>query len=147
MLNTPSPPPAHASIPHRCSVPPQISPSGSAYKLVCYYTNWSQYREGDGSCFPDAIDHFLCTHIIYSFANISNNEIDTWEWNDVTLYGTLNALKTRWGHKLARRGEEGQVARLVPEQDILVQEGSDPRTLLEKDCGGPWLHGEGTLGG
>ncbi|XP_050003834.1 chitinase-3-like protein 1 isoform X2 [Alexandromys fortis] len=67
----------------------------SAYKLVCYYTSWSQYREGDGSCFPDAIDHLLCTHIIYSFANISNNEIDTWEWNDVTLYGTLNALKTR----------------------------------------------------
>ncbi|XP_051003382.1 chitinase-3-like protein 1 [Acomys russatus] len=67
----------------------------SAYKLVCYYTNWSQYREGGGSCFPDAIDRSLCTHIIYSFANISNNEIDTWEWNDVTLYGTLNALKTR----------------------------------------------------
>ncbi|XP_069897885.1 chitinase-3-like protein 1 isoform X2 [Dipodomys merriami] len=67
----------------------------SAYKLVCYYTNWSQYREGDGSCFPDAIDHRLCTHIIYSFANISNDEIDIWEWNDVTLYGTLNSLKTR----------------------------------------------------
>ncbi|KAM6165218.1 chitinase-3-like protein 1 [Erethizon dorsatum] len=66
-----------------------------AYKLVCYYTNWSQYREGDGSCFPDAIDPFLCTHIIYSFANISNDEIDTWEWNDVTLYGTLNSLKNR----------------------------------------------------
>ncbi|KAB1258854.1 Chitinase-3-like protein 1 [Camelus dromedarius] len=66
-----------------------------AYKLVCYYTSWSQYREGDGSCFPDAIDPFLCTHIIYSFANISNNEIDTWEWNDVTLYNTLNALKSR----------------------------------------------------
>lgn len=65
----------------------------------------------------------------------------------MTLYGTLNALKTRWGHKLARRGEEGQVAQLVPEQDILVQGGSDPRTLLEKDCGGPWLQGEGTLGG
>ncbi|XP_062970508.1 chitinase-3-like protein 1 [Cynocephalus volans] len=67
----------------------------SAYKLVCYYTSWSQYREGDGSCFPDAIDPFLCTHIVYSFANISNNEIDTWEWNDVTLYDTLNALKNR----------------------------------------------------
>ncbi|XP_023564402.1 chitinase-3-like protein 1 [Octodon degus] len=66
-----------------------------AYKLVCYYTSWSQYREGDGSCFPDAIDPFLCTHIIYSFANISNNEIDTWEWNDVELYGTLNSLKSR----------------------------------------------------
>nr|XP_017523263.1 chitinase-3-like protein 1 [Manis javanica] len=69
--------------------------SCSAYKLVCYYTSWSQYREGDGSCFPDAIDPFLCTHVIYSFANISNDEIDTWEWNDVTLYDTLNTLKDR----------------------------------------------------
>ncbi|KAF7487045.1 chitinase-3-like protein 1 [Marmota monax] len=66
-----------------------------AYKLVCYYTNWSQYREGDGSCFPDAIGPSLCTHIIYSFANISNNEIDIFEWNDETLYGMLNALKIR----------------------------------------------------
>lgn len=69
--------------------------SCSAYKLVCYYTSWSQYREGNGSCIPDDIDHSLCTHIIYSFANISNNKISTWEWNDVSLYGTLNALKTR----------------------------------------------------
>ncbi|KAK2497790.1 hypothetical protein MC885_017828 [Smutsia gigantea] len=69
--------------------------TGSAYKLVCYYTSWSQYREGDGSCFPDAIDPFLCTHVVYSFANISNDEIDTWEWNDVTLYDTLNTLKDR----------------------------------------------------
>ncbi|XP_004375324.1 chitinase-3-like protein 1 isoform X1 [Trichechus manatus latirostris] len=67
----------------------------SAYKLVCYYTSWSQYRKGDASCFPDNIDPFLCTHVIYSFANISNNEIDTWEWNDVTLYDTLNSLKNR----------------------------------------------------
>lgn len=75
---------------------PTPDPSlGSAYKLVCYYTSWSQYREGDGSCFPDAIDPFLCTHVIYSFANISNDEIDTWEWNDVTLYDTLNTLKDR----------------------------------------------------
>ena len=72
--------------------------SGAAYKLICYYTSWSQYREGDGSCFPDAIDPFLCTHVIYSFANISNNEINTWEWNDVTLYDTLNMLKNRLGH-------------------------------------------------
>lgn len=67
----------------------------SAYKLVCYYTNWSQYREGEGRCLPDAISRFLCTHIIYSFANISDNELDTWEWNDATLYGMLNAHKTR----------------------------------------------------
>lgn len=77
---------------------PLNSSSGAAYKLVCYYTSWSQYREGDGSCFPDAVDPLLCTHIIYSFANISDNEIDTWEWNDETLYGTLNSLKSRSGH-------------------------------------------------
>lgn len=69
--------------------------SCSAYKLVCYYASWSQYREGNGSCFPDTIHHSPCTHIIYSFANISNNQIGTWEWNDVSLYGMLNALKTR----------------------------------------------------
>ncbi|KAM9000808.1 chitinase-3-like protein 1 [Sarcophilus harrisii] len=66
-----------------------------AYKLVCYYTSWSQYRDGDAACLPDNIDANLCTHVIYSFANISNNQIDTWEWNDVTLYETLNDLKQR----------------------------------------------------
>ncbi|XP_016285570.1 chitinase-3-like protein 1 isoform X1 [Monodelphis domestica] len=66
-----------------------------AYKLVCYYTSWSQYRDGDAKCLPDNIDANLCTHVIYSFANISNNQIDTWEWNDVTLYETLNELKQR----------------------------------------------------
>ncbi|XP_004685323.1 PREDICTED: chitinase-3-like protein 1 [Condylura cristata] len=69
--------------------------SCSTYKLVCYYTSWAQYRKGEGSCFPDAVDPFLCTHVIYSFANISNNELDTWEWDDVTLYSTLNALRNR----------------------------------------------------
>ncbi|XP_055000672.1 chitinase-3-like protein 1 [Sorex araneus] len=69
--------------------------SCSAYKLACYYTNWSQYRPGEGSCLPDAIDPSLCTHLIYSFANISNNEIDIWEWNDETLYESLNRLKAR----------------------------------------------------
>lgn len=85
--------------------PPQTSSPGSASKLVCYYTNWAQYRDGLGSCLPDAIDPFLCTHVIYSFANISSNEIDTWEWNDVTLYKTLNTLKNRLGPRLP--GQEG----------------------------------------
>lgn len=93
--------------------PPPNSSSGAAHKLVCYYTSWSQYRDGDGSCLPDAVDPFLCTHIIYSFANISDNEIDTWEWNDVTLYNTLNALKSRCGQGLANREGHG-VAGLLP---------------------------------
>ncbi|XP_043818440.1 chitinase-3-like protein 2 [Dromiciops gliroides] len=68
---------------------------GSAYKLVCYFTNWAQYRAGLGYFIPDAIEPHLCTHLIYSFANISNNMITTMEWNDATLYHTFNDLKKR----------------------------------------------------
>ncbi|XP_020857131.1 chitinase-3-like protein 2 isoform X2 [Phascolarctos cinereus] len=68
---------------------------GCAYKLVCYFTNWAQYRAGLGYFVPDTIDPHLCTHLIYSFANISNNKITSEEWNDVTLYHTFNDLKKR----------------------------------------------------
>ncbi|XP_051854098.1 chitinase-3-like protein 2 isoform X1 [Antechinus flavipes] len=68
---------------------------GSAYKLVCYFTNWAQYRAGLGYFIPDAIDPQLCTHLIYSFATISKNKITPEEWNDITLYHTFNDLKKR----------------------------------------------------
>ena len=50
--------------------------------MVCYYTNWAQYRPGQGKYTPDNIDPFLCTHIIYSFAKISNGQLAAYEWND-----------------------------------------------------------------
>ncbi|XP_074046175.1 chitinase-3-like protein 2 [Macrotis lagotis] len=67
---------------------------GSAYNLVCYFTNWSQYRAGLGYFTPEIIDPHLCTHLIYSFANISNNQI-TPEWNDISFYHPFNDLKKR----------------------------------------------------
>ena len=42
------------------------------YVRVCYYTNWAQYRPAPMKFFPENIDPFLCTHIIYSFAKISS---------------------------------------------------------------------------
>ncbi|XP_057595590.1 acidic mammalian chitinase isoform X2 [Hippopotamus amphibius kiboko] len=68
---------------------------GSAYQLTCYFSNWAQYRPGPGSFKPDNIDPFLCTHLIYAFAGMSNNEITTTEWNDVTLYQSFNGLKSK----------------------------------------------------
>nr|XP_054541576.1 acidic mammalian chitinase [Pan troglodytes] len=44
---------------------------------------------------PDDIDPCLCTHLIYAFAGMQNNEITTIEWNDVTLYQAFNGLKNK----------------------------------------------------
>ncbi|XP_071106908.1 chitinase-3-like protein 1 [Haliotis cracherodii] len=70
------------------------------FNVVCYYTNWSQYRKGTGKFFPDDIDPFLCTHIIYAFAQLQGNIIIPTEWNDDTqfppgLYGRMMTLKRR----------------------------------------------------
>lgn len=117
---------------------------GAAYKLVCYYTSWSQYREGAASCFPDAIDPFLCTHVIYSFANISNDELDTWEWNDVTLYDTLNALKTRLGQggggwrRVAGPGQDTSAPAHHPQHPPLGRSSEALAYMGGGDEGGCW---------
>ncbi|XP_062312131.1 chitinase, acidic.2 [Osmerus eperlanus] len=68
-------------------------------KMVCYFTNWSQYRPGTGKYMPANVDPFLCTHLIYAFAMINHaNELVTYEWNDETLYQAFNALKQRNPH-------------------------------------------------
>ncbi len=52
-------------------------------KVVCYHTNWSQYRLKPAGFFPENIDPFLCTHINYAFAKINNESgLDAFEWND-----------------------------------------------------------------
>ncbi|XP_043925105.1 acidic mammalian chitinase-like isoform X2 [Protopterus annectens] len=69
---------------------------GSAYKMVCYFTNWAQYRPDPAKYFPDNVDPCLCTNLIYAFAVINdNNEITTYEWNDETLYASFNAIKNK----------------------------------------------------
>ena len=45
----------------------------STYKVVCYYTNWAQYRNEPAKYFPENIDPFLCTHIIFAFAKINED--------------------------------------------------------------------------
>ncbi|XP_041955431.1 acidic mammalian chitinase-like [Alosa sapidissima] len=69
---------------------------GCATDLVCYFTNWSQYRPAPGKYLPADVDPNLCTHLIYAFSVINDaNELATYEWNDETLYQSFNGLKTR----------------------------------------------------
>ncbi|XP_078098070.1 acidic mammalian chitinase-like [Mustelus asterias] len=71
---------------------------GSAYRLVCYFANWAQYRPGAAKYTPENIPPCMCTHLIYAFAVMKNNEVSTFEWNDVTMYKQFNALKSRNGN-------------------------------------------------
>lgn len=61
----------------------------AGYYRVCYFTNWSQYRKGDGNY--DISKHYekgLCTHIIFAFAKVENRgdrfPIVPYEENDQT---------------------------------------------------------------
>nr|KAG5692679.1 hypothetical protein BaRGS_028479 [Batillaria attramentaria] len=65
----------------------QVRQTGGQSKAVlCYYTNWSQYRSGR-NFFPGDIDPNLCTHLVFSFANLANNQLKPFEWNDIKDYG------------------------------------------------------------
>ncbi|XP_055090053.1 chitotriosidase-1 isoform X2 [Symphalangus syndactylus] len=68
-------------------------PWGCAAKLVCYFTNWAQYRQGEAHFLPKDVDPSLCTHLIYAFAGMTNHQLSTIEWNDETLYQEFNGLK------------------------------------------------------
>ncbi|XP_046880532.1 chitotriosidase-1-like [Hypomesus transpacificus] len=68
----------------------------TATKLVCYFTNWSQYRSGEGKYLPENMDLHLCTHLVFAFAVINYaNKLEISEWNDPTLYRSFNSLKTQ----------------------------------------------------
>ena len=62
----------------------------SQKRVVCYYTNWAQYRLGPAKYMPENIDPLLCTHVIFSFAQLDSKtfELTPFEWNDPSVDGT-----------------------------------------------------------
>lgn len=71
----------------------------SGKKIVCYYTNWSQYRTKIGKFVPEDIPADLCTHIIFAFGWLKKNKLSSYESNDETkdnvsgLYDRMMSLK------------------------------------------------------
>jgi GH18 family chitinase len=52
------------------------------YRVVCVYTNWSQYRPPGAKFLPEDVDAKLCTHLIYVYAKLKGNKLEPTEWND-----------------------------------------------------------------
>ncbi|CAH1106565.1 unnamed protein product [Psylliodes chrysocephalus] len=69
------------------------------YKVVCYYTNWSQYRVKIGKFTPEDILPDLCTHLIFAFGWLKKGKLSSFESNDETkdgkvgLYERIQKLK------------------------------------------------------
>nr|APA05224.1 chitinase [Tetranychus cinnabarinus] len=56
-------------------------------KVVCYYTNWSQYRPNQGKFVPEDIDPDICTHVIFAFGWLKKSKISAHDPTDETKAG------------------------------------------------------------
>ena len=69
---------------------------GAAHKLVCYFTNWAHNRPGPASIWPRDLDPFLCTHLVFAFASMNDNQLVPKDLQDERiLYPEFNKLKER----------------------------------------------------
>ncbi|CAG5132773.1 unnamed protein product [Candidula unifasciata] len=67
--------------------------SSCSRNVICFYTNWAQYRSGSASFTVSKIDPTLCTHINFAFAKLDGNNIAEYEYNDKEMWKQLNDLK------------------------------------------------------
>ncbi|KAB0342686.1 hypothetical protein FD754_019612, partial [Muntiacus muntjak] len=62
-------------------------------KLVCYFSNCLQYREGAACFLPEDVDPSPCTHLIRAFAGMDSHQLSSIEWNEETLYKEFHGLQ------------------------------------------------------
>ncbi|XP_043277380.1 acidic mammalian chitinase-like [Venturia canescens] len=59
-----------------------MATSAGDKKVVCYFASWSVYRPGVGRFAIEDINATLCTHYIYAFVGLENNQVkilDPWQ--------------------------------------------------------------------
>ncbi len=75
------------------------STSSQPFVVGCYFTDWSQYRQGLGRFVPSKIDPRLCTHLYYAFANINIKTRSPSPFDEINetmgMYEEFNRLKTK----------------------------------------------------
>lgn len=59
------------------------------FQVVCYYTNWSQYRPKTAKFTPEDIIPDLCTHVIFAFGWLKKGKLSSYESNDETKDGKI----------------------------------------------------------
>ncbi|CAF4455404.1 unnamed protein product [Rotaria socialis] len=70
------------------------------FKIVCYFANWAYNRPSGGSMTPEDIDPCLCTHVIYAFSEMENNQLiptekhDLKDKNQAGFFERFNAWKS-----------------------------------------------------
>ncbi|XP_050304967.1 probable chitinase 10 isoform X2 [Anthonomus grandis grandis] len=93
----------HPPIPPTSEKPPlsePLKPKSDYFKIVCYFTNWAWYRQGQGKYLPEDIDENLCTHIVYGFAVLDFSNLiikahDSWADFDNQFYKRVIAYKSK----------------------------------------------------
>ncbi|CAG0900059.1 unnamed protein product [Darwinula stevensoni] len=58
--------------------------------FVCYYGSWAVYRPGDGKFDVEHIDPNLCTHLVFGFAGLGDD-------NRIKVLDPWNELVDEWG--------------------------------------------------
>ncbi|XP_034733550.1 chitinase-like protein 4 [Etheostoma cragini] len=72
-----------------------IASLASSSRLVCYYNSLAEDRAAYGKVTVSDIDPNQCTHLIYAFSDINNNELVTASTTSSMDYQAFNGLKTR----------------------------------------------------